>query len=297
MKNFRFRPAEPEFICKRQVKGLSVSTVRFGLFVFAFMVISFPQLKAQDLDVPYVPTPNNVVEKMLDMAHVGPSDYVIDLGSGDGRIVIAAAKRGAFGHGVDIDPKRIEEARANAKNAGVEDKVVFMQENIFNTDFSRASVVTMYLLNSVNIKLRKHLLDNLRPGSRLVSNDFDMGKWRADDYIRELHNDIYFWVIPASVKGQWRWTVGDNIFTMQANQEFQELFLNVKNNNSAMTIKDMVLRGDRISFVASDFERDIDYNFSGHIDGNEINGVVQVRKATNAEIQNWSAIRFTTEVE
>ncbi|HDR50975.1 MAG TPA: class I SAM-dependent methyltransferase [Mariniphaga anaerophila] len=297
MNKFHFRSVNQELICEKQNIKSTGRIIQLGLIIFILSVINLPQAKAQDLDVPYVPTPNNVVEKMLDMAHVGPGDYVIDLGSGDGRIVIAAAKRGAFGHGVDIDPKRIAEARVNAKNAGVEDKVVFMQENIFNTDFSRASVVTMYLLNSVNIKLRKHLLNNLRPGSRLVSNDFDMGKWKADDYIRELHNDIYFWVIPANVKGHWRWSVGDNTFTMQANQEFQELFLNVKNDDSALAVKDMVMRGDRISFAASDFERGIDYNFSGHIDEDAITGVVQVRKGTNAEIKNWSAIRFMKEVE
>lgn len=129
------------------------------------------------------------------------------------------------------------------------------------------------------------------------SNDFDMGSWKSDDYLRELHNDIYFWVIPANVKGQWRLTFGKNNFTMQANQEFQEVFPNIKNDNSALALKDMVLRGDRISFAASDFEGGIDYVFSGHISGDAITGVVQVRNENDAKIQNWSAIRFMTDVE
>lgn len=297
MKKSCFRPECPDTFCEKQSKGFTYRLIQPGLLIIFFSVVTLSNTTAQDFDVPFVPTPNNVVEKMLDMANVGPGDYVIDLGSGDGRIVIAAARRGAFGHGVDIDPRRIKEARVNAKNAGVQDKVVFLEGNIFHTDFSRASVVTMYLLNSVNIKLREHLLKNLRPGSRLVSNDFDMGSWQSDDYLRELHNDIYFWVIPANVKGQWRLTFGKNNFTMQANQEFQEVFLNIKNDNSALAVKDMVLRGDRISFAASDFEGGIDYVFSGHISGDAITGVVQVRNENDAKIQNWSAIRFMTDVE
>ena len=133
---------------KIQVLTKKMSLFLPGIFFFVFLI---GELNAQQLDVPFVPTPESVVEKMLDMAQVGPGDYVIDLGSGDGRIVIAAAKRGAYGHGIDLDPRRIKEARENAGKAGVEDKVIFMEGNIFKTDFSRASVVTLYLLSSVNI--------------------------------------------------------------------------------------------------------------------------------------------------
>ena len=122
------------------------------MLLAVFCVISVPA-QSQDLDVPYVPTPQVVVDKMLDMANVQKGDYVIDLGSGDGRIVISAVKRGAYGHGVDLDPERIKEARENARAEGLSDQVIFVKGNIFDVNFSRASVVTMYLLNSVNQKL------------------------------------------------------------------------------------------------------------------------------------------------
>lgn len=155
--------------------------ISFQLLVFSGLLFAYSTpAMSQDLDVPYVPTPNDVVERMLDMVDVQPSDYVIDLGSGDGRIVIAAAKRGANGHGIDLDPKRIAEAKENASKAGVNDQIMFMQQNIFETDFSEASVVTMYLLPSVNQKLRPVLLDKLQPGTKIVSHSFDMGDWKPD---------------------------------------------------------------------------------------------------------------------
>src|SRR6056297_3929629 len=125
-----------------------------AVFSIVALLFFFSSSFAQSLDVAYVPTPDFVVEEMLDMAGVGPGDYVIDLGCGDGRIVIAAAQRGAFGHGVDLDPKRIEEARKNAEEEGVADNVVFVEENIYETDFSKANVITMYLFPTINIKLR-----------------------------------------------------------------------------------------------------------------------------------------------
>jgi ribosomal protein L11 methylase PrmA len=138
------------------------------------MLTMYSCADAQELDVPYVSTPHSVVEEMLDVANVGTDDYVIDLGCGDGRIVIAAAERGAYGHGIDLDPERIREARKNAKAAGVQDKVMFLQEDLFKTDFSRANVITMYLLSSVNLKLRPILLERLEPGTKIVSHNFDM---------------------------------------------------------------------------------------------------------------------------
>jgi tRNA G37 N-methylase Trm5 len=157
---------------RKSVSGVITSFVLI-LFIHSVAI-------AQKLDVAYVPTPDFVVERMLDMANVGPGDYVIDPGCGDGRIVIAAAKRGAFGHGVDLDPQRIEEARENAEKAGVADKVVFKVENIFDTDFSRANVIAMYLFPDINLKLRPAFLDKLEPGSRIVSHDFGMDEWKPD---------------------------------------------------------------------------------------------------------------------
>lgn len=148
------------------------------------MFFLYPFADAQELDVPYVSTPHSVVKKMLNIADVGENDYVIDLGCGDGRIVVSAAQRGAYGHGVDLDPERIEEAEENAKISGVEDKVMFFQQDIFKTDFSRANIITMYLLNSINRRLRPILLDKLEPGTKIVSHNFDMGDWKPDKRVR-----------------------------------------------------------------------------------------------------------------
>lgn len=274
-------------LLKNQKSETTISSVLFFPLLFLFC-LTF-ELNAQSLDVPYVPTPDNVVEKMLDMVDVGPGDYVIDLGSGDGRIVIAAAKRGAYGHGVDLDPKRIREARENAVRAGVEDRVIFVEGNIFNTDFSRANVVTMYLLNSVNIQLRPHLLKNLKPGSRIVSHDFDMGNWKPEEYVQEGHSDIYFWLIPADVHGKWNWKAGGKSFSMSANQEFQEITLQLKSGNSSLAVENSKLLGDRISFTASNPSGGEKYVYSGRVEGNKIIGAVQIRTGNNSSIENWSA--------
>jgi SAM-dependent methyltransferase len=149
-------------------------------------------------DVPYVPSPNPVVNGMLKLADVKAGDTVYDLGCGDGRIVIAAAKdHGANGVGVDIDPERIQEARANAKTANVEDKVKFQQNDLFKADIADATVVTLYLLPSVNERLKPKLLKELKPGTRIVSHSFDMGDWKPE---REQVIDgarIYLWTVPS----------------------------------------------------------------------------------------------------
>ena len=148
-------------------------------------------------DVPHVPTPEAVVEKMLDMAEVGPNDVVYDLGSGDGRIVIAAARRGARGVGIDIDPERIREANANAKKAGVTHKVKFIKGDLFDADIADATVVTMYLLTDVNLKLRPKLLAELKPGTRVVSQTFHMGEWQPEKTADVGYIKIYYWTIPS----------------------------------------------------------------------------------------------------
>lgn len=148
-------------------------------------------------DVPYVPTPEGIVEAMLDLARVGPNDVVYDLGSGDGRIVIAAARRGARGVGIDIDPERIREANANAKKAGVTNKVKFIEGNLFDADIADATVVTMYLLTDVNLKLRPKLMAELKPGTRIVSQTFDMGEWEPEKTTEVGFTKVYYWTIPS----------------------------------------------------------------------------------------------------
>lgn len=161
-------------------------------------------LPRREPDVPYVPTTEPAVEAMLKLAKVGKSDVVYDLGCGDGRIVIAAAlKFGARGVGIDIDPNRIAEARAKARKAGVENRVRFIEQDLFTADISEATVVTLFLLNHVNLRLRPKLLSDLRPGARVVSNTFDMGDWKADverslddPQAGYFSSHFYLWVIP-----------------------------------------------------------------------------------------------------
>ena len=148
-------------------------------------------------DVPFVPTPEAVVDEMLQLAKVGPKDVVYDLGSGDGRIVIAAAKKhGARSVGIDIDPKRIEEAQENARKAGVADRVEFRQADLFKADISEATVVTLYLLSSVNLQLRPKLLAELKPGTRVVSHAFEMGDWKPVETRKIGATTVYYWVVP-----------------------------------------------------------------------------------------------------
>jgi precorrin-6B methylase 2 len=148
-------------------------------------------------DVPYVPTGEEVVDAMLKLAKVTKNDVVYDLGCGDGRIVITAAKKyGATGTGIDINPQRIKEAQQNAAAAQVTDKVTFQQGDLFETDFSEATVVTLYLLPSVNLKLRPILLKQLKPGTRIVSHAFDMGDWKPEQKIEVSGSTIYFWTVP-----------------------------------------------------------------------------------------------------
>ena len=148
-------------------------------------------------DVPYVPTPQTVVDEMLKLAAVTKDDVVYDLGSGDGRIVITAAKKyGARGVGIDIDPVRVKEANANAAQAGVTDRVKFLEQNLFETDFKDATVVTLYLLPEINLRLRPKLWSDLKPGTRVVSHAFDMGDWKPDRTEQVEGKTIHYWVIP-----------------------------------------------------------------------------------------------------
>ncbi len=158
-------------------------------------------------DIHYVPTPEPVVAEMLNMAKVGKGDTVYDLGCGDGRIVItAASKHGAKGIGIDIDPQRIAEANANAKKAGVEDRVTFMVKDLFKSDFKDATVISLYLLSSLNVKLRPKILAETKPGTRVVSHAFSMGDWEPDEQKTVTSNDVYYWVVPADLSGRWKLT-------------------------------------------------------------------------------------------
>ncbi len=167
-------------------------------FVVVFLgLILFSPVAAQELDVIYVPTREPVMDAMLRLADVDSNDVVYDLGCGDGRIVIAAAQRfGATGVGIDLDPQRIEEANENAVEAGVTDKVEFIQGDLFESDFSEATVVTLYLLTELNERLRPLLLEQLKPGTKVVSHAFSMGDWEPDHEEEVDGTTVYLWTIP-----------------------------------------------------------------------------------------------------
>ncbi|MHC5749235.1 MAG: class I SAM-dependent methyltransferase [Nostoc sp.] len=163
------------------------------------------QVQERPGDVPYVPTPQPVVDAMLQVAKVNKNDVLYDLGSGDGRIVNTAAQKfGTRGIGIDINPERIQEANTNAQKAGVTDRVKFVQQDLFTTDFSEATVVTLYLLPEVNAKLRPKLLSELKPGTRIVSHAFDMGDWKPDQTLNVEGKTIYYWVVPEQVPANLR---------------------------------------------------------------------------------------------
>ncbi|MFP4620477.1 MAG: class I SAM-dependent methyltransferase [Bacteroidales bacterium] len=284
-------------------KGFPLSV---GIFIIFFLFANC-HVGAQGLDVPYVSTPRSVVEKMLEVAEVGPGDYVIDMGSGDGRIVIAAAQRGACGHGVDLDPDRIREARSNASSSNVSNKVMFVMEDIFETDFSKANVITMYLLNSVNRKLRPQLLDELEPGTRIVSHDFDMGDWKPDQQfvvdnsridlgsweidnpIASDEHDIYYWIVPAKVEGEWVWKTDGKNFTMHVNQKFQKIYPKINMDGITLRVENNLLKGERITLSTLNPSNNNRYVFNGRVEDDKIIGTVQIRKENNNTIEDWSA--------
>ena len=175
------------------------------------------------LDVPYVPTPQDVVDRMLDMAKLTKDDFHMDLGSGDGRIAVTAAKRGARSIGIDLNPTRIAEANENAQKAGVTDRVTFVLGNLFEQDISKANVLTMYLLQGVNLQLRPKILSDLRPGSRVVSHAFSMNDWEPDEHVNQNGRNLYLWIVPGKAEGTWQAESGGRKFSVTLKQAFQKL--------------------------------------------------------------------------
>ena len=273
----------------------------------AAAVFTAAQAVATEASVPYVPTPQDVVEHMLDMAKVGPQDYLIDLGSGDGRIVVTAArKHGARGFGVDLNPTRITEANENARKAGVTDKVQFYQRDLFETDLSEATVVTMYLLPRVNLDLRPKLLD-LKPGTRIVSHDFSMGDWKADQHAevdsKEKYggsggrSDIYLWIIPAKVAGTWRARLqirGKPVdYEFQLEQTFQSVSGTARVAGRDVKLEQSALSGSHLTmqFTADVDGAPIKHQFTAQVAGSEMNGTADLSGAKLQSKLDWSAKR------
>lgn len=249
-------------------------------FLVCVGVVAVAYVGAQGLDVVFVPTPRDTVDRMLQITEVGDQDYVIDLGSGDGRIAIAAGRRGARALGVDLDPVRIRDAELNAKRAGVTDRVTFRQENLFETDLSPATVLTLYLLPSINVKLRPKILA-LRPGTRVVSYDFTMGDWKSD--LTETTNwRIHMWIVPARVAGKWRLHAVDRSFDITIDQTYQEF-----RGTATFDAGTQMLRNTRLRAATIEFTVDIDgrpATLRGTVNGDHMQG----RSDRGIE---WSATR------
>ena len=217
------------------------------------------------LDVIYVPTPQEVVDRMLEIAKVGQRDYMIDFGCGDGRMVVTAAKRGARGYGVDINPARIKEANENAAKAGVTDRVEFKIANLFEEDLSKADVMAMYLLTEINLRLRPKILDTMKPGARVVSHAFDMGDWEPDHREIVANKTIYYWMVPAKVGGKWQ-VEGSDKFTLELDQKYQKVSGKTANGGDVTGR----LRGTEIELtIDADGKKQ---ELKGNVSGNQIVG-------------------------
>ena len=262
---------------------------------------------AQDFgDTPYVQTPMSVVERMLQMAHVGPRDYVIDLGSGDGRLVITAAKKfGARGFGVDLDRRLVDLANRNAARAGVRDRAVFYERDIYETDLTAATVVTTYLLPEVNLMLRPTLLATLKPGTRIVTHDYDMGEWQPDEQIvmdvpdkpvgRDKRSKVFYWVVPGNAAGKWRWELllggKPAVFEMTLTQNFQKIAGSASVDGRALVLDNARLSGDEMTFELADARDGARYEFAGRIIAHALSGNVRVRGAAAQSQLGWDATR------
>lgn len=227
-------------------------------------------------DVIYVPTPQNVVDAMLKLADVKQGETVYDLGCGDGRAVITAARDfGAKGIGVDIDPQRINESIANAQAAGVTSRVQFKQEDLFQMQIDDADVLFLYLLPRLNLKLRPRILDELRPGTRVVSHAFTMGDWEADEKSRVNGSSVFFWVVPAKVAGEWTLTLPDGEKgTLALTQEFQTVKGTLETNGHSWPVVNGKLRGSTLSFNYGEGENLA--KATAEVTGKQLKGTVQV---------------------
>jgi SAM-dependent methyltransferase len=258
--------------------------------------------------VPFVPTPLEVVDRMLSLAKVTADDYVVDLGSGDGRVVREAARSfGARGFGVEHDPELVARSQELARREGVADKVSFMSQDLFEAQIGDATVVTMYLLPAINLKLRPRLLKSLRPGTRIVSHDFDMAEWAPDAtaklYAKEKYgaaggeSTIYLWYVPADVSGRWTWRleyagVAED-YELTASQRFQKVDATLRAGGQARSVQDVRLQGDRLSFtVLTELKgSSVRQSFSGRVSGDRIEGSVILSGPRMQGATDWSAQR------
>jgi SAM-dependent methyltransferase len=253
--------------------------------------------QSQFFDVPFVPTPQVVVDEMLRLAAVTPNDVVYDLGSGDGRIVITAARKfGARAIGVELDEHLIYQSEESARQANVLERVKFLQQNFFKTDFSQATVVTMYLLPGVMKRLRERMLQ-LKPGTRLVAHDFDFEDWRPD-VKTTIRKNVFLWIVPAQVGGRWQVRAalpgGDFVFDMELRQKYQELDGFARLEPIPGSVWEPKLEGDRIRFVIVD-SRDRDHEatlyFQGRVAPGAMEGDLMRGAGNERQRYTWRAVR------
>jgi hypothetical protein len=293
-------------VCAMGAVARRLAAVAAGALLLGAALIPTP-IAAQDFgDTPYVQTPQNVVDRMLEVAKVGSGDYVIDLGSGDGRMIITAAKKhGARGFGVDLDRRLVQLSNRLAARAGVADRAVFYERDIYETDLTAASVVTIYLLPEVNLMMRPKLLATLKPGTRVVSHDYDMGDWPPDAQMvldapdkpvgRDKKSKVFFWVVPGNAAGRWRWQLplagkpADVDLTLA--QNFQRITGTVTAGGGAWPVENARLTGEEISFVVHNRTAAVRYEYSGRIFRNAISGTVRVTGAAAQHQFGWEATR------
>ena len=248
-------------------------------------------------EVPYVPTPQVTVDEMLRVAGVGPKDFVIDLGSGDGRIVVTAAKKfGARGIGVDLDEELVEQSEERARRAGVADRVRFYRQDLFKTDLDQATVISTYLLPFVMLKLRPQLLQ-LKPGTRIVSHDFDMGDWKPDRKTT-VRKNVMLWIVPAQVSGRWQARLQmppiERLLELELTQRYQELSAHARLNGVPSQVWEIKLVGDRLSFVivdTTDRENEASLYFEGRVSGDTVEGELIRGVGATRSVTKWQAVR------
>jgi SAM-dependent methyltransferase len=262
---------------------LLLPMIAAGVFAHALAGEFEPRVGQEGKDVIWVPTCQALVDKMLDMARVTPQDYVIDLGSGDGRTVITAAKRGARALGIEYNPDMVALSKRNAAREGVADKAQFVEQDLFKSDFSKATVITMFLMPDINLKLRPQIFD-LKPGTRVVSNSFTMDEWIADRTATidppedcSVYNTAYFWIVPAKVEGTWILPQGE----LTLEQTFQMISGTLKSGADTLSITNGKLNGDVISFNAGNA------TYSGRVSGATMQGTVGSGGSTTP----WNASR------
>ncbi len=238
-----------------------------------------PEVGQSGKDVVWVPSPQTLVDKMLDMAKVTSKDFVMDLGSGDGRTVITAAKRGASALGVEYNPDMVALSKRNAEKAGVAGKANFVEADIFKTDLTKATVITLFLLTDLNLRLRPTIL-GLKPGTRIVSNTFRMGEWEPDQTAElgcDTYCTAYLWIVPARVEGKWQTEQGELVFK----QDFQKVSGTLSSGNVSAPISRGALSGDQIRFTAGGAE------YRGRVIGDAIEGTLKSSGKSTA----WKATR------